>query len=636
MQNAELFDNMPATLAEKVQAYADYTEKKARSICKRNHVPQDVCDVFILDAVDMLRAQYRGLRATTEQMRLLTACVPHRSWGRTENAALCFTAKYYADIVEHVDGTPIMGYGFGDAVVLCELLKRQPAAVGAVAVDDDDTDTDDDDTDDGINNDAQRFYYMCAILIAAEHCDATEAELNGMQPYGGNTMTDEQRSRAVAMGLNFMQQRKQMQAARAQRTTRRGAADDTADMFSPERGTKKQPATYANNKTIMQYQNFAYMAGNGTQTADNLPDGRSGTMRPIWQGIEEQRRLSLAVINDATASDEDKRRAAELVADTYAVAQVIDGMQLLPQYMKPISGNTEYSGYITTPREFYRIATGIENPNSEQLLHFLRAIAWVDTQRLSVAENSEKLVTERDSSGVVIRDEYGKPKRKKVQRTIVTNFRPLNVTFRTEYEDSVPLQNATQLFLNLHNIVKDGRSGKYIEQDGKRLYLTAPRQNFMQVEQYYQFTTEEERIFRAIILSKPKQAEDTLLAAVFNYPKRQAEVDRRAAEARAKADELEHDATATAEQKSQAAAEAAAAEKQARYYITNHMGADVERLAGMFEKARKCGLITYFCRRSASGVTYKQNKYGRGFVWEWERSDNGNKQKRAPGRRRSK
>jgi hypothetical protein len=311
----------------------------------------------------------------------------------------------------------------------------------------------------------------------------------------------------------------------------------------------------------------------------------------------------------------------------------MDAIQILPQVIKPISGSNEYSEYITTPREFYRIATGVDSPNNEQILRYLKALAWVDTQRISVAENTEKLVTERDSSGVIIRDENGKPKRKKVQRTIVTNFRPVVVTFRTEYENKVPIAEATRLNILLHKIVKDGRSSEYIEQDGKRMYITAPAEHYMKMGQYYQFTTEEERTFRAIIQSKGQQAEDALLSAVFNYQKRQAEADARAEDARRIADELQRNPKATDAQKTQAQADAAAAQDNARRFIVTHMGRDYDKLAGMFEKAQNCGLISYYTRRAAAaGGVYKQGKYGRGFVWEWGNSDEAERTKK--GRRR--
>ena len=623
MQNAETFSNMPASLAAKVQAFAEHTATKAYNICRRYNVPQEIYEAFILDAIDILRAQYMGLRATTEQMQALTDAVPLRSWGRTENAALCFMSKYYADIAGYFNGnsSAYIGGDFINAVVVCEIVKRADKEDNITAAQGEDMAA-------AMQTEAQRLYYTYAILTAAEFCEATEDELRGIVPYG-ITLTAQQISRAVMSGLEFQRQRQQIAAARSiRRSAPRNInnADAMGGLFDKP---KAQPAIIPANKTITQYQNFAYMQGNGIQTADNLPDGRSGAMRPLWQGIAEQRRAALAIKEDAQATEAEKERADDLMADTYATAQVIDGMQLLPQFMKPISGNTEYSEYITTPREFYRIATGIDNPNNKQILRFLRALAWVDTQRMNVAEITEKTITERDSSGVVIKDADGKPKRKKVQRTIVTNFRPVVVTFRTEYEDKVPITKATRLNIMLHKIIKDGRSGDYIEQDGKRLYIVQPRQQYMQIGQYYQFTTEEERTFRAIIQSKPKQAEDALLSAVFNYPKRQAEADKRAEDARAAADAMQNNPEATDEQKQRAQAEADAAEKNARYCITNNMGRDYSKLAGMFEKAQNCGLISYYFRRSTTaGGVYKQSAYGQGFVWEWGSGDAGSRRKR--------
>lgn len=626
MHSADTFENFPVSLATKMRAFAEQTAAKAYNICKRNHVPQDVYEAFILDAIDIMRAQYRGLRATTEQMQILTDCVKHSSWGRTENAALCFIAKYYDDIAKHINGALPVGYiGFINAVVICEVSKR---------VRDDMIVHFDTSVMNEMRTEAQRLYYTYAVLIAAEFCDATEDELRGIEPHGV-TLTEQQKPRAIAAGLYFQMQRQRKASARSTRTAMRGdspemGGEDTGGLFDTP---KTLPQLLPADKTILHYQNFAYMQSNGMQTADNLPDNRSGKMRPIWQGIAEQRRQALAIMDDAQATDAEKVRAAELAADTYAVAQVMDAIQILPQLIKPISGSNEYSEYITTPREFYRIATGIDSPNNEQILRFLKALAWVDTQRISVAEMTEKTITERDSSGVIVMGEDGKPKRRKVQRSIVTNFRPVVVTFRTEYEDKVPIAEATRLNIMLHKIVKDGRSGEFVERDGKRMYIVAPAQHYMKIEQYYQFTTEEERTFRAIIQSKGQQAEDALLSAVFNYPQRQAEADARAADARRIADELQRNPEATDAQKQQAQADAAAAQDNARYLKSKNMGRDYDKLAGMFEKAQNCGLISYYTRRAAAaGGVYKQNKYGRGFVWVWGNNSEAGQTKR--GRRR--
>lgn len=614
MQDTEYFNSMPASLAAKAQAYAKQTAAKAYNICKRNHVPQDVAEVFILDAIDILRAQFRGLRATTEQMQMLTAAVQQRSWDKTENALLCFMAQYYAQIAAAIRGREkALSAAFVNAVIVYEVATRT-APDYLIACDTAEQWTE-----------AQRLYYAYAVLIAAEWCNATEAELRGIEPYGGITIEDKATARAITTGLDMQKQRQQMQAAKQKPPKQ----EDSGTLYNcgtlliePYNSDKQQDTPdipQPREKTIYQYQNLAYMIGNGLQTADDTPGGK---LRPLWQSLAEQQQAAKKIMEDDTATDEDKARAAVLAADTYAVSQAMDFIQVLPQVEKPISGNTRYSGYMTTPREAYRIATGIENPNSEQIRHFLRGLAFIDTQRISVAEETQKKVVKRDDSGAIMRDENGRIQREWKKRTIVTDFRPVVVTFRTEYEDNAPIEKATRLYLDISNLLKDGRSSKYIQQDGKRVEIIKTRQNYMKIGQYYNFTAEDERIFRSIILSKPQQAEDTMLSAVFNYPKRQAEADRKAAEAQKIADAMQSNPKATDDEKQQTQAAADAAKEYARYCITNDMGRDYNRLAGMFEKAQDCGLITAYNRRTAAtGGVRKQNKYGRGYVWEWERPE---------------
>lgn len=614
MPNADIYEILPASLVPKIRAYAEQIAKKAHKICTRYHVAPDVYDVFIMDVIDMLHAQYRGLCATPEQMQALTDAVPQRSWDKTGCAALCFIAQYYANLSGFLSGSSTyIDTGFLNAVEVCEFAKRahfpvvykdnaQPAGEAPTAEE--------------INAEAQRLYYTYAVLTAAEFCGATEDELQGMKPYGV-AIPEEQRQRIIAAGLDFQRQRQYFANRTAERAAARNSAPrggETGALFEQQKPSRTAPFT---NRTITQFQNIAYMIGNGIQTADDLPDNRSGKMRPLWQCIEEQRRAAARLENDKLATPAEKQRAADLKADTYAAAQVYDGIQILPQVLKPISSGATYTEYAVTPREFYRIATGAENPNDRQIQSFLRALALIDTQRISIGEITEKTITERDSSGVIIRDDDGKPKRKKVQRTIITNFRPVVATFRTEYEDAVPVKDATLLIIGLHNIIKDGRSGEYTERDGKRLYIMQPQRKYLQIEQYYQFTTEEERTFRAILLSKPKQAEDALLSAVFNYPKLRAEAQQRADNKQAEAVAVQSKPDATDEEKTKAQAEAVAAQKRVKRAVIEHMGRDYDKLVSMFEKAKNCGLITYYRRRSSAAGVYKQGAYGRGFVWEW-------------------
>ena len=115
-------------------------------------------------------------------------------------------------------------------------------------------------------------------------------------------------------------------------------------------------------------------------------------------------------------------------------------------------------------------------------------------------------------------------------------------------------------------------------------------------------------------------SEETLLAKVFDYEARQTEYDKAAAEVRSKADAVNANPQATDTDKEAAAAMAKKAADKAKYYITNHMGNDVDALRNMFEKALRDGLIKYYDRTEAAHKT-NTKKYGSNYVWVWERPD---------------
>ena len=630
MQNAVLFDNMPASLAEKVQELAQQTATKARNICSRNSVPQDVADVFIADAIDILRAQYDGLRATTKQMRVLTERVPQRSWDRTENAALCFIARYYADIIAHVDGSPSLGGGFIEAVVACEQIKRMPADY-IIDVDEDAMQQ--------IRDDAQRLYYTYALLIVGELCDATPEELRGIRPRVG--LTEQKRDKLIVFALRAQETRRQIEQKQTARRAKRMANPTAAqgeylltDADEVVHTHRTPPTSLPTDKTIKQFQSVAYMIGGGSsniKTADAGKDGRIETPQPLWQAIDKQRRDAQALLDNPDADDDEKRQAAQLITNTYAVTQVLDGLQILPQVLPPDSGTTSRMIWDMTTYQYARTILGIDNPKAEQVTALLRATAFLSTQRTTIAEKATKRITYIDENGV--------RKRKKVEREAYTNFQPVVVEFRTEYEDKVLIEEATRIRIELHRLFADGRTAEYIGDGRQREYIEAPRQQYLTIGQYYDFSTENERTFRNIILSKPKQAEDAMLSAVFNYPQRQAQQDEKAAAARATAQQTRAAAeamaanpTATPEQiavaKQQAAEAEDAAERataQAKYYISNHVGNDVQRLKAMFEKALRNGLITGYYDTGRNGYGGKVH-YGRGVVWYWLRGKNSGKE----------
>lgn len=593
-ESINIYRNLPLTLAEKVQAYAQQTARTALRICKRHAVPVRTYEAFAADAIDIMRGCYIGLRASVEQMQQITDAVPLRAWDATENIALCFMARYYSSIAEHASGdTPVLGNDFINAVVRCEAERRANGGMRPV--------------DDEHFKEAQRLYYTYAVLIAAERCDATEDELRGIVP-NGIELPEAAKENAIATGLRFQQQREQIKQ-------------------KPEKEKKKKtlPNNMKPETKVKQYQNCAYVIGNGLQTADNIAGGGTrGKMQPLWKQIERQKQAALALMENSAASDEQKKKAAQLVTDTYAVTQVMDALQVLPQILPPDSGTTDYVTYDMGVYEYARYVTCIERPAKKQMLAVLRATAFISTQRTEIEEIVPKKITTYD--------EDGNKKRATIEKRIVTNFQPAVVSFRTEYEDNVLVTTATRIRLQIHRFFADGRTAAYIENGKTREYIQPPIQQYLTLGQYYDFTTESERIFRNIILSKPRQAEAKLLAAVFNYEQRQeqqnakAEDARRTAEqTRAAAEEIQRNPTATPEQKQTAQTQAEEAKdaanratEQAKYYIKKHKGEDLMRIKAMFEKALQNGLIkSYYSTRGRNGV-----------VWHWLRVDEEARKKR--------
>lgn len=616
-------DDIVASLSRKIEVLVQRAQRTATRICTNCGLPASYADAIAADVNDMLHARYDGLHPTTEQLRDITASVPPLRWARTENAPLCLLSGYYEKIVQILDGTapPPLWNDFLESVVVLEVVKRDTSDVPILVCD-----------EEALQQTTRRLFYTYAVLINAERGDTTEEELRTIEPQGVD-VEDKKRVKLIRDGLAMAEQWKRLHAQDVQKKRGRPKKTDatlsSADAEPAGTTDKQLPVALGDTeRTIKQYQNIAYAFGSGMQTADIVAYGQASGMRPLWQGIEEQRARAASLMNDAHANDEDRRRAAELITTTYAAIQALDGLQVLTQTHTPVSASTEWLVFEDmTPHEATRIITGQQNPNNEQILSCMRGFAWLTTQRAQVTEVAEKLVTERDSSGVIIRDENGKPKRRKVQKKIVTNFQPVAVTFRNEYEDNVQISNATYMRLSVNPLFVGGRSTTEKTADG---YITAQAQ-YLKLGQFYDFVTEEERIFRNLVLSRAHMDEYALLSAVFNYDKKQAEADKRAEAAEAAAQEMQRNTTATEAEKQDAAAAAAAAKKNARYGITNNMGRDVERLKTMFKKAYDNGLLRWYTR-GYSTTQHASKQYGRGYVWKWGRTE----EERKPAARRGR
>lgn len=616
------YDGNAATLAAKVDALIEQTTKRANNICKRHNIPQDTAAVFAEDVADMLRAQFNGLRATNEQMRQLTEAIPQTSWDRTENAALCFIAQYYKNIVEALGGNIIMGAGFLHAVEYYEIIKRNdgkplssifPQFSGL----EDDTQT--------AWEEAQRLYFTYAILVIAELTDATAEELAAMRANGVGVFDEDTKARTIAAGIDFQQQRRQINQRAAER---KAARMDKQTQTAPT-----LPNMLESNRTIRQYQTITSMLGAGLQTADVDADGRTNALRPLRTGIREMQERAALIARDIYATEQQRKQAEELIATTTAVYQVMDGIQLLPQMLSPDSGSTEYSGYYLTPYRWAQICTQQQQPNTDVIRNVLCATDFLSHQRTRITEKGTRLVKQLDANGNVIYDEHGKALKKNEENEFYTYFQPLVLNVRGNSGESVPFEKAELIYIEIHNIIRYGRSNKsaIIEKNGnkKRLFIQPPAEHILTLGQIADFQSDEERIFRNIIVStfsNPQTGtpahlrEDKLLARVFDYEARQAEYDAAALAASQHEAKVNATPSATDEDRTAAAKATKKATEKAKYYITNHMGNDVNTLRVMFEKALKNGLIKRYGRIEAARRK-DTKKYGANYVWNWERPD---------------
>lgn len=570
------------TLQQKIDDYARLTAKKAHDICRRHNVPTEVADAMAADAVDMVHGDYQGLRATTEQMGVLSAQVQQRSWERTCNAALGFIAKYYREIHNSSNTTPLIASV--DGVITCEICARRGVEV-----------------DERVAATARNRYRIYATLIIGENTDATADELLTMLPA---ELPDANKERLLQMALADQQTRIRLDnQAQQKRAAKKQAKPAAGTLFGGDSSSK-----------ITYFQNIAYEIGKGLLTTD---DSNGKDLRPLAYSIEQQRNASTEVLNNPNATDKDKARARQYITNTNFVSQVFNGIAVIPQQLAPDSAATDRISFELTPHEYAKLCTGQEHPAQSTILGVLRATAWLGTQYTTFTEHAGKWRTEYDKDGKIVYDDQGKPRKVYVDREIKTTFQPVIAQFKTEYEDGVLAEDATRVRISINSIIANGRSGEFYEAPNatgrkERLRIKMPTTATMTLAQYYQPKSDEARRLRDIVISKEHQREDTLLAAVFDYDGRRAVFQQQAAEAQAVADAIARDTGATDEQKQAAKKSAADALYKAKYYITNHMGSDVQRLRQMLYELQQSGLLKWFAYDAHAGSA---KKYGGVYKW---------------------
>lgn len=607
MQNTEPTTNIPASLQPKIAEYMQQSSRKVDNICRRNKVSKATADALIFDMQQLMQAKFRGYIATPMQMREIAERTTRMAWERTENPALAIIACSYFDITEILAGQQRIGglewvhamQACGAAAAMGEEIQQRWWA------------------------DAKRYAYLYCLFTAGEWCNATAEELAQIEPYSNEILIPaKMRTGAVETALDMQRQRKEIlerrQVARSHGVGTMNRNIATAVAHGERRAA---PSTINDNTTIRQYQNVAYMLSKDLQTADITNDGQQeGTLRPLWQAIEDKRKAAQELINDRRlhATPQDIEKAQNLIATTTAVYHVLRGIQVLPQVMLPESGNTMQQEYRTTPRQFTIYATGSNNPSQTQIDNCMRALDFISTQRMEIGEEVIKSVPQYDKDGNPMKDAKGRVIKKRKAVPTITRFSPCTTTFYGEYNEKTQAIKAKEIVLSEHNIIVYGKSASHksiVEADGKaHTYAIAePQAHRLPLWQVYEFASDEEQRFEYALVSKGKRNEDDLLKEVFAYAEKQAKAKANEDAALKALQSVATSTTATEEERKAAQVEYLRAKEKTADCITKHKGRDKERLQAMFQKAQDKGIIKYWYKEPQAGSTGKRTTYN--YVW---------------------
>ena len=595
MTKEERYSNIPETLLPKIAALLKEDAKKAKGVCQRHNVPTDVTEAFLADVEDLLHGHYYPMHATTEQMRLLCKNVSSKSWDKTGSAPLGLIALYYNDIIDMLDVGRIKLYASSPTAVNLWAVSQREVLQRAYSKDGQPLEADGFEINGEIydlTDGAQRLYYALCVQIVGERTDATEDELRAIDALV--PVAPEDVERAITMALNMRQQRLQAEARLKQ-----------------QKAAKKGKPTYGDKPLYGAPLNIVLMEARGLQTS-NLPTPHNP--QPQWQPLrlqlENKSEQATAIMSNPNTTDLQKKQAAQFVATGNDVMQALEAMQVIAQEVAPTSGDTNYIVYEMPVREFTKYCTQTEKPNNKQVEASLRGALFLSSQRLQVEQQLLTNKKEKDANGKTIT--------KEVTKTIVTNFQPLVVKLQSEYEDDVLIEQATRITLRIDKMLIEGRREQHIK-DGKTNYFVLPQKKiYTTSEQMAAFSkTAQEITFLRLIQSATHCKEDDILNRVFSYEARQKDYDKKLQGARQALEVLKAGKDSKAEDIQQAEENVTATEQQARYYITNHMGRDVEQLTALFERAVAVDILSRWERKQTGNRT---NKYGKGYVWEWKKA----------------
>ena len=329
--------------------------------------------------------------------------------------------------------------------------------------------------------------------------------------------------------------------------------------------------TQNSTRTFVYQQAVAELLSKEIAAAPIAASGNALATRPIAQAID----------------------ALELNVTAGSVERLLDIIGPLSQSLKPTGDGSEYKEYQCRLLDIAKWHADTDNPTKKQIQSTFEALAGCSRLQLEFVEyvditgkrsgRGRKPAALKNAQKTCITDEDG---RKLMPYKVLAN--PLVATLRDagaggEYSGS------TEVTLQIHHFVTDGRLKGTRNIDGKEYIVAAPARYIVSQQQLFEFHSSAEEIrFRNILLRASHKAQDDFIDTINSYTEKEQQA-------------------ATEEER-----------KKLRRSRQIHYTRDEGRLRDYFDRAKTAGLIQSYSRRKArqQGGS-KRTKY----VWQWARGE---------------
>ena len=373
-------------------------------------------------------------------------------------------------------------------------------------------------------------------------------------------------------------------------------------------GKTPKQTQHLNTQVISTLQNTADILSRSLITADMDEDGQALIARPLLQALQEKKqkareraaemaRKDAADLTGEALTEWIDRKANSLTPSATYIMQALRGAVVISNLEKPTADGEEKATYRLTLRQLTQHSTGQKEPNNEQIQRTWEAFRFLSTQQVEFIEYRTKKDTRRrrgrkpqtSTHTADIIEGQGQE-----EKTIYTPYRvltnPMTATFVQELTDGKTYSGSTEVFLDIHHIITEGRRQEVITmKDGSKAFIKRPVAHLNSMQQLYSFSSVQEIRFYGVVLSKSHILEEDLLQQVFDYDNR----------------------IACSED-----------EQKERRSQQKNKGRDREQLHDMFIKAKATGLIAWYSRQQ----TIDKRTGKPAFVWKWGRPEGSTKQ----------